>query len=479
MIRPLPQIGQRGRAVLAVSQGCVEWLEVTPRNQRRYACVELESSSVPDIARAARAARDAAGGKAERCRLTLGTGFIEHTLHSLPALSRKELGEVVHRRVHANSQEEGTPLLYAAQETGPLPESTHSWLALSVQREFSTRLLVELRRRRIRVRAVTATALAALSRLDRSEAEDDAAEIAIAVDRDSVEVFLVSGQTLVSCESLDGNFQEDAHMAAGLLQTLRSVAAFWRKSRGGAGIASVHVLGMDPERAAILEQAIAGVLPEAEVVCEIEVEGEEQDLPLARVSLLEACLRGSSLVPELAISLPPRRSTEILGLALCATALLGGFGMIRKLVRGPQEVMLQEITSLSGQTAHLPWLQELGRSSEERLEAVERRAARAREVRRSGIDYRRRMTELLLAFRGRAELKSVSVSAASSGTHEVSLEATTGVSAVDSLPLIEEIQTLLADTPGFSNVRTNVPTRIEGEGGGLAFSVRVSLEAAS
>lgn len=481
MYVPPKKIGQRSPAVLCISRSCAEWLEFDAANEPKYGRAALMGTAPHELARAALDARKAAGGNALRPKLALGSGLILHRVLALPTLSKKELREVIERRTTATQGEVDDGYYFTARDVGGLPDGERNWLSTAVEREFITKLLVQLRRRRLRVRGIAVCSLAALYRAGEFTADGESASIAITIDENSIEVSLIAEGVLISSESLEGNLQENSHLISSVLQTVRSVAAFWRKSRGGAEVARVRVFGMTSERGAFLEQAIAGALPGAQAQCDQGPTTDSDDSE--RISTLSACLSDHPIAPNFMVPLPLTRKAEVIGLSACAGALLLGFAIVSRAVEGPRRELMQEIAQLEDESAKLPILREVELNSGQAISSLERRVNRASRVHTSGIDYRNTMADLLGAFGDRAAVLSVSVGAENDGIHEVTLSGVTESASIDSLLRIQGIENALAELPGVSNIRIDVPTRMVGAGeessNGLRFSINVSLEGAS
>jgi hypothetical protein len=481
MFSPSKKYGFLNQAVLAISDLDAEWFEIDASGKPMYGRAVAGSFSAHDLALAAATARERAGGTATRCRLTLGSRLVEHKLFSLPELSRGELKRVLERRTKGARSDPDKPFFFSATDCGGLVDGIRNWLSVSVEREFITHLLVDLRKRKIRTRSVTVGALAALNHAADFVAEDGQASIAITIDKDSIEVCLIAEGVLVSSESLSGSFEQSTHLVSSLLQTLRSVAGFWRKSHGGAEVSSVHVFGMAAERSSFLEQAIQGALREAEVICEAGPECSAGDS--SRISTLAACLRSHSLAPEFSIPLPQTRAVEGLVLGLCTGTLLLGFAIVKRAVKGPQEELMEEITRLDDDSSGLPLLQRAEEETQGVLAAIDSRMNQASLVQRDGLDYRSTMVRLLGAFEAKAAVLSISIGPRTAGFREVGLSATTDVGPVESLMTIQAIEQELQTMTGVSTIRVNVPTILVDEDGedlqALNFSIDLTLEETS
>ena len=119
-----------------------------------------------------------------------------------------------------------------------------------------------------------------------------------------------------------------------LLQSVKTTAGFWRKTRRGAGIGDVVVLGLNPDRGRLLRNAIAIAVPSSRVSCwpepsEEEGSVEEGHPSQGRISMLEAAGLEGRFAPRLDIPLPMRARNAVVGSVLLLAASLGVVGSVQ------------------------------------------------------------------------------------------------------------------------------------------------------
>lgn len=423
-------------------------------------------------------ARKLAGGRLRRCRLALGEGLLSHRLLALPALGKRELREVLERKARNLAGEDEDNPIFSGQDVGPSADGGRNWLTVTLEREFVSSLLIRLRSHHLRIRKVVSTTLAGLSRAAEVDHGDGRAAIMVTVGHDAVEVSLISDTHLASSDTLEGDLRESPHLVTGLLQLVRTAAAFWRKSQRGAEVASVHVIGMPADRGVFLAQAIESALPGTEVYCDPSAEDETPGA--GRIAVLNACLGGGPLALDLQIPLPPRRTLAMLGLGACAGSLLLGFGIVQRAVEEPRAQLLNEIATLESQTADLPLLQRRQQEMSESLGLVVRRIGRALEIDRHGPEYDSAMTMVLSSLGQRAALLTVSIAPGTEQGNALHFTAVTRSASLRALKDIREIEEVLGDLPQLSDIRVDLPTNLDGEeaGSGVTFTVTALLEIA-
>jgi hypothetical protein len=468
----------RGLAVLSLSATKAEWLEHDRDGLPLYACVDVEGEGVNDFVRAAIEARRRAGGKQRRCRLALAEGLFAHRLIPLPALGKRELRAVIDRKAHGalpSSDEDAPAPIFSALDVGANADGTRNWLIATLEREFTTTLLIRLRRARIRVRGVVSSTLAGLRRSNEFREADGKATLVIAVSHEAVEVSLVAEDRLVGSDTLDGNLRENPQLVTGLLQVARTSAAFWRKSQRGAEVAAVHVIGMPADRGQLLAQAVGTALPGTQVYCDPVSDETRPDA--GRIALLASCTQSGPLALDVHVPLPPHRLVAAAGLVACAGSLLLGFGIVRHVVEEPRAQLLTEIAELEGEAADLAQLERRQTEVSESMRRIEQRMGRAVQIGRSAPDYSEVMADVLGALQGRASLLSIAVTSGEGGQHELRFKAVTTASPLHALRVAREVELALAALPQLTKVVLDLPTSFdaEEEAAGFPIDVRATL----
>lgn len=476
---PPHKIPQRNLAVLALSASKAEWLEYDKRGEPRYASVDVVGESVNDLVRAAMSARTQAGGKQRRCRLALADGLLAHRVLAIPDLGKRELRAVLERKAAGSLARSGNAVaapVFSAIDAGTSQDGTRNWLTLMMDREQVTALLIRLRRMRFRVQGVTSSTLAGLRRTSEFRTESGKAALIVAVSNRAVEVSLISGNQLASSDTLEGNLLENPQLVTGLLQLVRTAAAFWRKSQRGAEVAEVHVIGMPGDRGVLLAQAIGGALPGAEVHSDPSPEDDTPDS--GRIALLTACLQTGPLAIDMHVPIPPHRLVAAAGLVACAGSLLLGFGIVQRAVEEPRAKLLHEVAELRGRAADLEHLERRQTAVAESMSLIERRMGRALELGKTAPDYSEVMSDVLGALQSRASLMSISVVAGSEGVHDLRFKALTGSAPLQALRIAREIEIALESVPRLSQVTVDLPTTFETSelANGFAIDVHALLE---
>jgi hypothetical protein len=173
------------------------------------------------------------------------------------------------------------------------------WLIVALRRSFASELLSSLRTRGIRIARVVSLRLAPLREaLAGQRARNlDSGCVVVAVEPQATTVSLVAGAALVSQSTLTGSIAARPKLARALLQEIRSIDSFWRKTHRGSGVTEVAWIGLAAERGEPLRAALQTALPDARVHALVTEAA-------ARGSLLAACsswqpadgLRGSSSI---------------------------------------------------------------------------------------------------------------------------------------------------------------------------------------
>lgn len=474
-----PSSPSRRLAVLSLSPTKAEWLEYDAQGEPRYACVDVVGTSVGDFVHAAVQARENAGGKQRKCRLALAEGLTSHRLLAIPALGKRELRGVLERKsVSSKSRVDGSgeQPIFAGIDVGPTQDGARNWLVVALERYFTTSLLIRLRRARLHVRGVLSSTLAGLCRSNEFRSEDGKATLVITVSHEAVEVSLVSGDQLVSSDTLEGDLRTNPQLVTGLLQLARTATAFWRKSQRGAEVAAVHIIGMPAERGTLLSQAVAAALPGAQVHCDPPAEQGADDA--GRIALLASCLQSGPLTLDVHVPLPPHRLVAAAGLAACAASLLIGFGLVQRAVEEPRARLLNEIAALEGEAVDLDQLERRQAEVGESMRLIEKRMGRAVQIGADSPDYPTVMATVLEALHGRADLLSISVVSGAAGKHELRFKATTTAAPLHALRVAREIELALGSEPMFSEVVLDLPTTFEIDEriGGFSIDVRATCE---
>lgn len=479
-----PKLGRHG--ILALSTREAEWLEYDSDGSPRYACRPVEGDSVAELVRSALAARDEAGGRSRRVILALRDGLVRQRIVSLPPLGRRELARVLARKAAGEWEEgedSGPPLYWAREQARIEGEESSNWILVSLQRSRTRELALALRRGGVNIRRTTACGLATLDRAAEFQSSEGEGTICVAVGRSTIKVSLICDGELFGHEVLEGNLLEAPQLVPSLLQSVKTTAGFWRKTRRGAGIGDVVVLGLNPDRGQLLRNAIAIALPSTRVCAypALPEEGSAEPAihPAAgRISMLEAAGLGGPFAPALDIPLPMRRGYAATGAALLVAASVSAVGLVHREVDERVATIEADVARTREVTRELGELEREESRSAAEVDFIACSLRRLSEVEQSGLELEPVCAALFRALSRDAELSSLNIGRVRGAAREVELRATSRGHGVEAVARVGRLQRELEAVPGLREVHIDLPTRVghEEDSRPLEFTVRASLE---
>jgi len=466
--------------VLALGTNDVEWLPADPGEHG--ARVPYEARRPAELAAAARAAfersaphtRRSWGRRTATCILALGPEFVRERLIELPPLPPRDRSTVLRRKAAALAQCAPEDVIFSASlqantsgdEAGA--QELDRWLIVALRRAVADELLSALRARGIHVTRAVSLRLAPLREaLARRRVRDlDSGCVVVAVEPQATTVSLVAGAALVSQSTLTGSVAARPKLARALLQEIRSIDSFWRKTHRGDGVAEVAWIGLAAERGEPMRAALQTALPEARVHA-LGIEGEpvgaEAELAPGRVQLLSACRRREGFVLDLGLA--ARRSpavTAAWSAAAAAVFLLLGFFASGRL-RGALEQLEHRNQSLRREQQNATLTLEQSARARSLVDGVRARFVRAEEAARVGLPFERIVEGAFSAFGDDGALLSLAISTPLDGAGaEVVIAGLTDSHPLRGARKVARIAEALAATPGLDAVRIEPPTELPG-----------------
>ncbi|MEM8712085.1 MAG: hypothetical protein AAGG01_14135 [Planctomycetota bacterium] len=272
-------------------------------------------------------------------RLALSPEILPTKIIEVPSLAPRDLHQVVARRAAAIIEEEPLNITFSALALDGEDKEERRWLVHPIRSKEIIALQTELRSLGWSVRDVvpgrTAPFIAAGVR---DQNTDGGASIVIVFDHDSATLGLVSKGRLAHISTLPGSLEEHVtgeQASLSLVQELRGIDAFWRRSSRGDQVTKIMILGAVPAAMNLMAPAIRSALGDVAIE---GTTGPIQDLTDpgftvdrssldARIEVLRALRSPRASILDLGLPLRPRaRSILGVGLAslvLCSTVALG------------------------------------------------------------------------------------------------------------------------------------------------------------
>jgi len=472
---PSPRPSSDSTAVLFLDGRELEWLVPAAGEPGRVLAAELDDLRAPQIAqRAVDRLREAGARVPRRCILALGAGLVAQRQVRLPELAAKELREILARRAQQMVEGDPTDVLWSARTNGPRPtgsEEPRPWTIYAQRRSFLRHLLECLRGEGVRVQRTVVARSAIVGRAEERIGKSAGAVIVLAGGRSETLVALIhDGELLLETVLNSATAHDDRASTLSLVQEVRNLGAWWRKTGKGVGLVGVVSIGLPAEVCHTIQPALRAALGNVELV----PVGEGND---PRRELLATARCTAALVVDLGVELPLARPlrASLIGAALAATLFAGWIA---------QRALGERLAAGRIELADL-------RVLEERVDAYERRAqalSRARADLRSdaeglsallsrGVPLERVLRDSSAAFEGVAELASLSVDPGDEG-YQIQITGTTEAQvqrAQDSLALLAAD---LEQSATHAEVEVIPPTRLpqEGDEQDLTFTVKSRLE---
>ncbi|MCB9913601.1 MAG: hypothetical protein H6828_00465 [Planctomycetes bacterium] len=177
--------------------------------------------------------------------------MVHQRLVELPELGKHELTKVLARKaVQACGEPAEAPYFSAAQQAPPGDGKPGRWLLAAMERGLARELALGLRRRGLRTRRVTSVALGALDRAASLREEPGEGALCVLVGRRSIQISLFCDEELLTVETLEGDLLEAPQLVASLLQSIKTTAGYWRRTRRGTRCATCASSACTPTAAA-------------------------------------------------------------------------------------------------------------------------------------------------------------------------------------------------------------------------------------
>ena len=456
-----------------------EWVEYAPCGGTRYARVPVEGLAPGDLAAAAVAARNAAGGQRRSCVLVLGDGLVRHGVQKLPPLARKDLERVVARKAAAECETSPGETLFSCLQLWNRGEDSGHWTVAMIERKRMLETQLHLRSHGFKVRRVTSISTAILNRARLLTRDSDTATIVVVIGPRAVEVSLIAGDEQVSSEVLKGDFLEAGHLVASLVQSVRTLAAFWRRAKRGQEVGDICLFGLPPDRGSLLAQTLQSTLPEVDVHVEPGADAEEEHA--GRIALLAGCFDDGPLAVDLTLRLPWRNSTILAAATLIVAVTFGSFWFTQRSLAEKRQKLAFEAARLEQCEPDLLELQEASENAGRDLAELQRQLEQAEAVWGHEAEYEKVLVALAGVFEGRATFLGMSLERGTDGGRNLTVNGLTTADPVRSVATIGEMERELSLMPGFQEVRIDLPSRIGGGDAGqpISFTLQAHLEASS
>ena len=459
-------LASRDTRVLFLSHQQVEWAHMDADGRPQRTRVVPAGDGPEALADGALAAFEAAGARGRRCTLLLGGGLVHERILELPALSQRQLAQVLARRAE---QLAGAKAYFAALELPRRGDNQPSrWLLLAVVRDAALAIYRALEARGLHPTRAVPAALAHLDVALGGPAPEQGPAAVVCVEPNQVVVSLLHAGGLEHQTALPGNLVESAVLGASLIHELRSLDALWRKQNQGSSIAQVRVLGLSAHRAQALFHALASVLPGA------VTRGFPEDAPTtdaARAGLLLASAAAGPFSVDLFRPAPRRARVAAVGGVFLAVAV--GVGALAAGQLNEQRVAVErDSAQFFEEVADLDHLRGVRSQLARVVAQVDVDTQLAEQAGLAGVDLVGVLTELERAFQGPfqvAERRLDGEGLRLTGRYEG--DTTAGARA------LARAAEQLARTPWFEALAIDPLPRLDGQEGELPFEVRARWRA--
>lgn len=490
----------RRLAVLALGRAHAEWTEERWTQERGperlYGRAPIVHRDPAALARAALAARHAAGGAERACVVALGDGFVACRLLVVPPLPRRELARVLVRKAATQLDADESDSLFATVGAGGPDEL----VLVSLPRAATSSLLAALQRVGLAPRRLVAARLAPLAAFAAAGGD----RLVVALEPGACVISLLADGRLVRQDVLSGDPLASPAAANGLAQGIRTVAGFWRRKSRGRAIESVHLCGLPPERGSVFAASIEASLAGARVVVERADAGRaehagaelasaelasavartEQASAEPRADVLARCVAGGPLARDLAPRAPrrgPRAALAVLGVLAFGVLL---FSAARQHMSSSRSLLEDEITRLDATSEPLIALRARRAATRARIDALRDELAAATRLGGEGFVYEELLASALAALRGRGELEALRVAPAAGGERTVRVEGRTAADPVVAAARLVALERELCAAGVLADVRIEGPYESDGDqrsgagASGFALEARLAAERA-
>ena len=271
-------------------------------------------------------------------RLALSHEILPATIIEVPNLPPRDLHQVMARRTAAVIDSTPEDVAFSALALDGPDQPERRWIVHPMIAKPLVAFQMEMRGLGWDVRNVVPARTAPfLSAPSPEEGREGQATLVVAFDRDAVCIGLVTNGRLAHLSTLPGSI--DAHLseqgARSLVQELRGVDAFWRRSSRGDQVTEILILGAVPSALDRLAPSIRTALGDVRVAGAVgssssPVPGDawlERAPNESRIDLLRAIRTPRAVSLDLSLPLRPRGRSMIAvamaSLVVCSTVALG------------------------------------------------------------------------------------------------------------------------------------------------------------
>lgn len=311
-------------------------------------------------------------------RLALADDILPAKIIEVPNLQSRDLHQVMSRRISALIDSTPEEVAFSALALDGPDQAERRWLVHPMLAKPLTAFQMEMRGLGWQVRDVvparTAPFLSAPAPTDGGE---ENATLVVVFDRETVGIGLVTGGSLTHLSTLPGSL--DTHLqdsgARSLVQELRGVDAFWRRSSRGEQVTEILILGAVPSalerlappiRAALGDVRVAGAVGSASIPIASD-SWLDRALNESRIDLLRAMRTPRAASLDLSLPLRPRGrsilAVAMSSLVVCTTLAMG----VRSGMEGLASSISTEARVVEAASADLEEL----RASSQEVAAVE------------------------------------------------------------------------------------------------------------
>ncbi len=464
----------RTSAVLFLSRDWAGWYGPGPDGRPALGRAKVLGAAPDDLAKAAVEAIANSGGKARPCVLALGSGMVSQRLMALPDLRRGELRSVFGRKAAAMIDGEPKDVLFAAlpmegEAAADGEAQERRWLILAQDRNEAIDLRLALRNRRVKVRRVVVSRLARLCRAQ--EVRGDPHEVCVVIDvtHQAVVTSLITADVLAQQSSIEGDYVGTPAMTMHVVQEVRGLDAFWRRTHRGGRVGQVVVIGLDPERARALGQAISSTLPDADVITLPPVEeGQELAPETGSQAAMAACSSTGPFNVDLTVHVPARHS-YVLTLAACLLLVTVGLGSILHARLSRTLTSIEERARFFAFEARdLDHVVARNQAAVEAVEGMNVELERLLEAGAVGIPLEECLRDGLAAFGADATVTSLTIGPDEDGG-EVAIAGVTGSHPVRAMQVLDGIGRRLEESPRFELIEIEPPAAVTPDVASITF----------
>ena len=466
--------------VLLVSKKRLEFFvdSASGRSGSSWSVLDRADESARALATAAKLELARLGQAGAPVILALDADMCSSRRVALPPIPPRERPGIWARRAASQLECEVEDSLYVAIPLSRGQERTDEegepWMLHALRRSVLVELQLELRRVGHTVRRVVVARIAMLARATQLFGGDPAAFLLIARERDANTLNLLRDRELIQQSVLQtAPGSSDQAMAVALVQELRQVSAYWRRTSRGGQLGRLLLMGFAEASLEPLVAAIRAALGGVEISFSPATGLPEPEDP--RLEMPRACRVQGAMQVDLQVSLAPRKSRTI----LTALLLVGlAVATARPLLRDGThrlEATRERLAALASAGAQLEELQERQALGGAARDGLAREVQHWTRVTRECVPAESLLPDVLESIAGRADLVSLRAHVEMDGV-QVQINGRTSGETRQALGTLEEFRRSLSEHSRFADVRVLPPTRIPSSLEALDFSLTFRLE---